>query len=379
MGWPPELRAARRDEVDGAAERAVAAARAAGAEALLVPGDLWDAESVPASSIHRLLDALASFAPKPVFIAPGNHDFAGAGGFYDASVLSALGMRSWPPNVFVFRGPNWTALPVPGREDVSVVGRAYPSPAIVVDRPLLTPPARPAVPHAILMLHGSLETYAGPDGPTGAKRTAPFSRRELLNAGFSWAALGHHHQLHIVTDDNGMPCGAYAGCPTGRGLDETGTRHFLKVTLREGEKTLVESPSADTRTIRDLMLDASDLDARALLGAAESLFHREGVRTEDIVRFTLTGQQPYGSRPAAAFEPLHSRAKHLVLRDRTQPPAAGETAALTTAEGRFASDLLARREAAPDAHGRRVLELALALGRDALAGRPLHPPEPEDS
>jgi DNA repair exonuclease SbcCD nuclease subunit len=365
--------------VDGAAERAVAAARAVGAEALLVPGDVWDAESVPPSSIHRLLDALASFAPKPVFIAPGNHDFAGAGGFYDPSVLAALGMRSWPPNVFVFRAPEWTALRVPGREDVALVGRAYLSPAIVVDRPLLTPPARPSVSHAILMLHGSLETYAGPDGPTGTKRTAPFSRRELLNAGFSWAALGHHHLLHIVTDDDGMPRGAYTGCPTGRGLDETGPRHFLKVTLREGETTLAEPLPADHRTIRDLTLDATDLESRGLLESADSLLYREGVGTADIVRLTLTGLQPYGASSSGALEPLVVRVKHLVIRDRTAPPATGETAALTTAEGRFTSDLLARRDAAPDARSRRVLELALSLGRDALTGRPLHPPEPEES
>src|SRR5512140_2956712 len=101
---PAEVRAIRREDVDGAAERAVDAARACGADALVVPGDLWDAENVPAAAIHRLLEALASFAPRPVFVAPGNHDFAGAGGWYDPSVLAALGMRAWPENVVVFRG-----------------------------------------------------------------------------------------------------------------------------------------------------------------------------------------------------------------------------------------------------------------------------------
>ena len=61
----PEARAARRDEVDAAAERAVAAATSCGAEALLVPGDLWDAENVPAATIHRLLEAFASFGRAP--------------------------------------------------------------------------------------------------------------------------------------------------------------------------------------------------------------------------------------------------------------------------------------------------------------------------
>ncbi len=91
LGLSPELRETRRDEVDGAAERAVAAARASNADGLVVPGDLWDAECVAPAVIHRLLAALASFGPRPVFIAPGNHDFAGPGGWYEPSVLAALG------------------------------------------------------------------------------------------------------------------------------------------------------------------------------------------------------------------------------------------------------------------------------------------------
>ena len=49
-----------------------------------------------------------------------------------------------------------------------------------------------------------------------------------------------------------------------------------------------------------------------------------------------------------------------------------------TAEGRFALEMEARIAAAPDLHARRVAELALALGRDALAGRLPSPPAVED-
>jgi len=210
LSLTPEVRAARRDEVDAAAERALAAATSCGAEALLVPGDLWDAENVPAATVHRLLETFAAFAPRPVFVAPGNHDFAGPGGYYDPALLSALGMRPWPDNVVVFRGPEWTAVPFPGRDDATVVGRAFLSPAMVAERPLAPAPPRPSTPHALLLLHGSLESYAGPDSPRGTKRTAPFSARELAEAGFSWATLGHHHHVHVVSDDQGRPLGAYA-------------------------------------------------------------------------------------------------------------------------------------------------------------------------
>jgi len=378
LSWPAELRARRRDEVDGAPERAVRAAREAGADALLVPGDLWDAESAPPASIHRVLEALASFAPRPVFVAPGNHDFAGRGGFYDPQVLAALGMRAWPENVVLFREPAWTVAPFPGRPDAAVVGRAFLSAAAVADRPLAPPPSRPAVAHALLLLHGSLETYPGADAPRGAKATAPFSRRELLDAGFSWAALGHHHHLHVVSDDAGAPRGAYAGCPTGRGLDETGRRVFLKVTVRDGEPASVETVPADARTLHDVEIDAADLDAAALLARADAVFAREAVAAQDVVRVTLRGVQPFGAQPAAALEPLAARVTHLVVRDRTSPPAPEpEGSGIPTAEGRFLSELRSRLDAAPDEAARRVAQLALRLGRDALSGRPVRPPDAE--
>lgn len=377
LGMPPDVRGVRREEVDGAAERAVEAAKACGADALVVPGDLWDAENVPAPAVHRLLEAFAGFAPRPVFVAPGNHDFAGAGGWYDASVLAALGMRAWPANVVVFRAPAWETVPFPGRDDATVTGRAFLSPAVVVERPLAPPPARPGSDHALLLLHGSLESYPGADSPRGAKRTAPFSRREIVDAGFSWAALGHHHHVHLVEDDAGIPRGGYSGCPTGRGLDETGARVFLKVTLEPGEPPRVERVPADARVVHDLTVDASDLESAALAERIETAFSLAPVGAGDLVRLTLTGTQPFGARPSETARAFAARARHLSVRDHTAPPS--EEAGLRSAEGRFAADLKARRDAAADDGDRRLADLALRLGRDALAGRPVLPPEPEDA
>jgi hypothetical protein len=132
---------------------------------------------------------------------------------------------------------------------------------------------------------------------------------------------------------------------------------------------------ADTRTVRDLVVDVSELEAGPLLERVEAAFAEAGVEPPDLVRVTLTGTQAFGARPADAVRPLAVRVGHLVVRDRTEPPAPGRGP--RSAEGRFASDLLAYREAAPDDARRRVADLALRLGRDALAGRPVRPPEAE--
>ena len=376
LGTSPDFRKVRKEEVDGAAERAVAAAQQAGADLLVVPGDLWDAENASPAVIHRLLEALASFAPRPVFVAPGNHDFAGAGGYYDAALLLSLGMRSWPDNVLVFRSEAWETVPVPGRSDATVTGRATLSPAVAERRPLADPPAAAPVPFAVLMIHGSLESYAGPDAPSGAKRTSPFSADELAAAGFRWAALGHHHRAQIVASGAGEPIGAYSGSPTGRGLDETGPRFFLKVTLPVEGPALVEKLPADSRVVHDLAVDVTGLEGAGLREKVARVLAEEGVGPLDVVRITLAGDQPLGARPALQLEPLPVRPAHLVVRDRTTPAAADPDP--RTAEGRFLMDMAERLGRAATPEERRLVEAALALGRDALAGRSLAPPPLEE-
>ena len=376
LGFSPEFRSIRQAEVDGAAERAVRAAQEAGADLLLVPGDLWDAENVPPSAIHRVLEALASFAPRPVFVAPGNHDFSGAGGWYDEGLLGALRMRSWPDNVFVFRSPSWATFPVPGRDDATVTGAASPSPAAVPERALAAPPPRPSFPHALLLLHGSLESYAGPDAPVGAKRTAPFSREELLAAGFRWAALGHHHTYTPIADDEGRAVAAYSGAPIGRGLDETGPRIFLKVTLPPEGPAQLETISSDPRTVHDVVVDVSGLEGGAIRERTVRALETAGAGEGDVVRVTLSGVQPFGARPALQLEPLPLKLAHLRIRDLTAPEPSEPDE--RTAEGRFLLELRFRLEAAGTAEERRLVETALTIGRDALAGRGVTPPAVEE-
>ncbi len=377
LGLTEEFRAKRREEVDSAPERLLAASREVRPDVVLLPGDLWDAENVPPALFRRLVEAFAALAPVPVFVAPGNHDFAGPGGFFDEAFLAALGLPAWPGNVTVFRRASWETLPVPGRDDTTVTGRAFLSPLLEAGRPLDPPPARPLAPYALLMLHGSLESYRGPDAPTGPKRTAPFSRAELSGAGFSWAALGHHHAFEVVERLDGSAAGAYSGSPTGRGLDETGPRCFLRVTLDAGAPPKIETLVSDCRQVLDVSLEAGGRDADGLREAALALLLEAGATPGDVVRLTVRGSPAGGTRAIHALTDLKGLVAHLVLRDRTVNESEGRTDP-STAEGRFTLDLEARLAAAPDARSRRVIEMACALGREALLGRLPVPPPAED-
>ena len=225
----------------------------------------------------------------PVFVAPGNHDFAGPGGFYDPSVLAALGMRSWPENVVVFREPSWTVAPFPGRPDVAVVGRAFLSRRRGGGRGR-SRRRRPGPRSRSRCSSSTARSRAtrAPDAPTRREEDgALLAATSSLDAGFSWAALGHHHHLAGRRDDaDGRAAGAYAGCPTGRGLDETGPRVFLKVTLarrRAGRGRDASRRRAARSTTSTL--DAADLDAPALRREADAALR--GAR----------GSQPAGRRP----------------------------------------------------------------------------------
>ena len=377
LGLTEEFRSRRREEVDAAPERLLKASREVRPDVVLLPGDLWDAENVPPTLFRRLVEVFDALAPVPVFIAPGNHDFAGPGGFFDEAFLAALGLPSWPGNVSVFRTSTWETRSVPGRDDATVTGRAFLSALLDVGRPLDPPPARSPAPFALLMLHGSLESYCGPDAPSGAKRTAPFSKEELAGAGFSWAALGHHHGFEVVERPDGSAAGAYSGSPTGRGLDETGPRYFLKVTLEAEAPAKVEALAADSRQVLDLSLEAGGREADALREAALALLLEAGATPGDVVRLTVRGRPATGTRAAQALIDLKGLVAHLVLRDRTANEPEGR-ADRSTAEGRFALDLEARLAVAPDARSRRVAELAYSLGREALLGRLPLPPPAED-
>jgi hypothetical protein len=152
---------------------------------------------------------------------------------------------------------------------------------------------------------------------------------------------------------------------------------FLKVTLEEGAPARVETLPADARQVLDLVLEAGGRDADALRESALALLLEAGATPADLVRITVRGRSAAGTRAAQALADLKGLVAHLVLRDRTAPEPEGR-ADRSTAEGRFALEMEARLAAAGDARSRRVAELALALGREALLGRLPAPPPLED-
>src|SRR5207248_2147669 len=161
-----------------------------GAAALLVPGDVFDAECVDADTLAWAVhDAFALPGCPPVYIAPGNHDpCSDASHYWNPALLAARGW-SWPAHVHVFTQPAWEAREL--REGVRIWGRCFVAGMPLHERPL-APEALAGCTRGALdvaVFHGSRETAC----PPGQKIVAPFSDAEVLASPFDYLAVGHYH------------------------------------------------------------------------------------------------------------------------------------------------------------------------------------------
>ena len=75
FGWlPADKRAERRADQRRALERAVREAIERGVHAILIPGDVFDADGVDAETMAFAVKVFDVAGCPPVFITPGNHD-----------------------------------------------------------------------------------------------------------------------------------------------------------------------------------------------------------------------------------------------------------------------------------------------------------------
>ncbi len=368
LAWPMQKRAQRIREITAAALRACRLAREHKVEALFIPGDLWDDETVSAGTIAQLLEAFAALDPTPVFIAPGNHDFCSPTSLYNDDVLRARDMRAWPKNVHIFRSPSFTTVRHPMRPEVTITGRAFVQNVSIEERLLREPIPRPPTSVSVLLFHGSWIEYEGRDRfEEGKLFTAPFSRAELLAQGFSYAALGHYHHYAEIVDEEGRVRAAYAGCLAGRYLSEAGPHFVLLGEISDRGIIALEKIRVDERTIHDVEVDVTGADSEA---AVRERIRRRlcecGTRASDVVFLRLTGRLPRGLRASALIDRFEHEYFHLALVDLTRPAYDLDGADPRTVQGRFIHEMRERIARTSDPDQRALLERALYYGLDAL-------------
>ncbi len=383
IGLPPEKARARRRELREILPKACELVRQRGLQAVLLPGDLFDDESVTQDTVNFVIDHLAGLAPAPVVIAPGNHDYVSLGSPYNNDLLLARKQRPWPANVHVFTGTRWATRSFPCLPQAAFTGMAHAAGAALSDRLLARPIPRPCATEdrgriQVLLFHGSRDNTRLPERKL---RTLPFSDAELAAQGFDYAAVGHYHDHAEIRGPGGRILGAYAGCPAGRGLDETGERHVLAGRIEKDEAGVgvaLEKVRLDRRAVR--VVDVTCMGAThrdALVSRVEEALAAHDPSPDDIVHVRLTGRVAPGvdyRLPEGSFEDRYfhvsfdlSRLKPDYNIDRYREES------MKTTEARFAREMLRRIEAEADPARRRLLENALYYGLDALVQREIRP------
>ena len=304
--------------------------RAEGCDMMLLAGDLFDGPC-DAEGLNALKNALEE-AAVPVFITPGNHDFAAA----DSPWLTQV----FPKNVHIFTRPVMEAVEIPGL-NCRVYGAGFTAmdcPALLEDFHAQTDMT------AIGVVHGDPAQSASPYNP--------ISQAQVAQSGLSYLALGHIHKGGSFRA--GSTLCAWPGCPMGRGFDEPGEKGVLIVTVD------------DTVTTRFIPLDTPrffDLEC-----SPETLDHLlPPVGNENIYRITLTGESE--APDLAALQAAYSRFPYLQLTDKTVPPvdiwrALGED----SFEGTY-FDILHQQLEGADAQTQQQILLAAKLSRQILDGQ----------
>ncbi len=349
--FSPRAAATRRARQLEALEGLLAAARARGVQLLLFAGDCFDSVSPDPDIVRRFFDLLAS-ACVPVVIAPGNHDYYRAGGFWDAAAL--------PSNVCLFRGSDTAYFSLPAL-DVTVYGYAFT--AETHEAPLL--PRRHELPDTgiqILLAHADLS----PLSPY-----APLSAEALAASGFAYAALGHVHRP-APPRRFGDTVAAYSGFFAGRGFDECGKGHVNLVEI-DGTRATVTPLETDADCFRICSVDCTgDGTGEAVRTRVADFLREASFSPETALRVVLCGEVGSLCVPdSVAIARLGVQYALFEVRDETLP--LYDKALLEkdpTLRGAFYR-AMQRRLASDDATTRAVAAEAMRIGLAALSGREL--------
>jgi DNA repair exonuclease SbcCD nuclease subunit len=333
-------------------------------DGVLLPGDLFDDESVSEDLLRFVRHQLAELAPRPVFVAPGNHDPFGGTSPYNPRALGAARGFDWPDNVILFAHEEFRTVRWPDRPEIAVTGCGVIGNVPAATRRLQMHIPRPEADLSILLFHGSRD-----DGGwlQSHKATYPFSREEMLAQSFDWVALGHYHRRQMLVGDEGRARGAYSGCLIATGLDEIEDHGALVVEITR-DAVRVEPVEIDGRRVHRLTCDLTGStfreDARSRV---ETVLQAAGVERHDLVLLDLQGRRAPGLDltflDQMAETMFHFRADTSQLIPDVELENYPSLEDATTTEQRFVARL---RRSLGDSDGEGAARRALLYGLDAL-------------
>ena len=303
----------RRSEIRATFRRTVEYAAANDIKVFVIAGDLFDAENPLKKDKEFFYDTVKRFDGIDFLYLRGNHDRGGNG--EDLPNLKTFS-KDWTYYRYgkvVFAGVN------------------------------------------VAIMHGDISEGAGED---------KIRLSALKDKNIDYLALGHiHYSYEKPLGSRGIA--RYAGCPEGRGFDETGKKGFFVVDVDESAKTLrSEFVSLAERTIYRYETDVSAAekpsDVYALVRRTVS------ADKKDLIRVELVGERSYDDENLADDIAAYLKNSYFFVsvKDRTvRKYSAEDFAGDASLKGEFVRQVLAS-----DLPDERKSEI-IAVGLKALAGR----------
>ena len=338
------------------------------ADIVLIPGDLFDYESMCAGTPSFLIDLFESMGPTWVFITPGNHDSLRPGNPFRLKQGTI-----WPENVHIFTFPEFETIIIP-ELDCAVTGIAHAHRGIT-DRLLSRTIERSNCAINILLFHGSRDGYK----PSGKESVIPFSDDELLAQAFTYTAIGHYHSFGSITDNNGRIRAAYSGCLQGRGLDETGEKYVLVGEIGSDGNVVLKKKEVAPRRVMSVEVDVTGATEDAIvMSRIDAALASVNARECDLININLSG---YASALLNLdLSELESAGRYFhvnINRSRVEPDYDLESmqheSAASSLKVEFVRRMLELQKQSADPAEQQILRDAIYYGLYALDGRKLEP------
>lgn len=292
------------------------------ADAVIIVGNLWDAQSVTAATVSRLAEAFAALGDTPVVIAPGPADPYHAQSFYDPGVLAAFAVRPWSKNVYIFRSEEPTGWISKARPDICFIGRAC------TGGPCEEIPLRRINP-------GSATCLIRLDYD-GARLQ---ELEPALHDDYTYTAFGGMQNYTEIHGADGTVRGAAAGSLIGRSREDLGQRTALWVGLTPNNGTgysiTIDKLPADKRQLVPVSVNINGIRAQNVPEHIRKAIQMSPVRDCDLLLLKVAGIYPSDSVPDFGLAALQKEYYHVILQDSTRPDYYLDKLDPRTTEGRF--------------------------------------------
>lgn len=278
---PGPIRNYLREAAFAALGRLVAVAVEEEADFVVISGDVYDSADSSLQSQLRFHEALTEFSKRgiAVYLIHGNHDpLDGPRLHMDLPEGVTVFGADVPEQVTAVRRSD-------GREAAVVSGLSYPTAKVTENTSLRYRRKEGNRLFHIALLHANV------DGDPAHETYSPCTRRDLIDSGFDYWALGHIHTRRILHE---RPYIIYPGNIQGRSVKETGPKGCYVVDVDGGGIASLRFRELDEVRflIRDISIDEMVRETEWIEAVEQSVEDIRALHPElmSVVRFRITGR-----------------------------------------------------------------------------------------